>query len=134
MICMELLTRFTPQSSKTATRTVSPTSQEENFTNWRFQQTKPDGFHYSNTAIYGTVFALRNATKKLIGVNISPTNLFLYTNLRDFDAVYQIIITASNYEEVKRSSGSEPKESYSRGSYSTGLNHYKRFLEERALL
>jgi len=103
-------------------RAISDVNLKFDFQAWMKKQKKSNGERYSPNTVNAYTSALKNSTVKLMLDDDINSDLFLYTSLKEFEAVHQIILAAPNFEEVDIAVGNK--------AYSNSMVLYARFLKE----
>ncbi|MGG1674246.1 AAA family ATPase [Neobacillus sp. NRS-1170] len=101
---------------------MSKTYLKTAFQNWMRKQKKANGEPYSSNTITSYINALKNASSKLELENIQQTDLFYITNSTEFEDIYPILTSATNFDEVDIAT--------SKKAFSYALILYAKFLKE----
>ncbi len=95
---------------------------KEEFCLWLKTLYKDDGTTYGDTIISAYCYALEKACSKLkVSAPLEYVNVFCYDNIKSFNLVYSIIVSADNYTKVDLATGNR--------TFSSALLHYSNFLK-----
>lgn len=95
---------------------------KKEFQTWLGHQKKSNGESYKPATINAYTNAIKNATMNLELNEDVFTDLFWYTDFRDFEKAHKLILNAPNFNNVDISAGNR--------AYSNGMILYGRFLKE----
>ena len=110
--------------SKGDITSLTPMEMETEFRTWALKQKNKKNKFYDPTNLnYTYIPALKRETEKIQGIENIHTNLFYYTNSKDFNEVAKKINAASNYNRINNQC--------SNGAYSAAMGLYVRFLIAR---
>lgn len=92
----------------------------EAFENWINGAARNNGTPYSKESVSNYISSLKSHAAKLLDLNLGNTDLFYYTDINDFDGVYNQIKSSAYFDTINTS--------YHR-IFSSALKIYRRFLQ-----